>query len=83
LNSGPTGSFATNSDSFVTVYNSDGEELWTERRGARLDDEASQVAFAADGTGLCRRPHEAGAPGSTGIGGWDSYIEGFKQDTVT
>src|SRR6185369_17332616 len=83
LNSGATGSFATNTDSFVTVYNSDGEELWTERRGARLDDEASQVAFAADGTVYIAGRTKQALPGSTGIGGWDSYIEGFKQDTVT
>jgi hypothetical protein len=83
LNSGATGTFATNTDSFVTVYNTDGEELWTERRGARLDDEASQVAFAADGAVYVAGRTKQALPGSTAIGGWDSYIEGFKQDAVT
>ena len=40
----------TNTDSFVTLYDANGDEVWTERRGARLDDQASQVAFGADGT---------------------------------
>ncbi|MGH6910770.1 MAG: hypothetical protein ACREEG_11330, partial [Phenylobacterium sp.] len=82
LNSGDTGSFATNTDSFVTVYNSDGEELWTERRGNKLDDEASQVAFAADGTVYVAGRTKQALPGSAGIGGWDSYIEGFKLSTT-
>jgi len=78
LNSGPTGTFAANTDSFVTVYDAEGEELWTERRGARLDDEASQVAFGADGTVYVAGRTKQALAGSTGIGGWDSYIEGFK-----
>ncbi|MDB5425231.1 MAG: regulatory protein FlaEY [Phenylobacterium sp.] len=80
LNSGPTGAFAANTDSFVTVYDTEGEELWTERRGAHLADEASQVAFAADGTVYVSGRSKQALPGSTGVGGWDSYIEGFKLD---
>ena len=83
FNSGATGSFATNTDSFVTVYNTDGEEVWTERRGAKLNDEASQVAFGADGTVYVAGKTQQALSGSTAIGGWDSYIEGFKQDAVT
>ena len=82
LNSGATGTFATNTDSFVTLYNSDGEELWTERRGNRLDDEASQVAFGADGTVYVAGRTKQAIPGSATIGGWDSYIEGFKQSST-
>jgi hypothetical protein len=83
LNSGATGSFATNTDSFVTLYDTEGEELWTERRGAKLDDEASQVAFGADGTVYVAGRTKQALSGSTAIGGWDSYIEGFKQDPTT
>ena len=50
LNSGPTGSFATNTDSFVSLYDAGGQEVWTERRGSRLNDEAGQVTFGADDT---------------------------------
>jgi hypothetical protein len=80
LNSGETGSTATNSDSFVTVYNADGEEQWTQRRGARSNDEATSVAFAADGTVYVAGRAQSTMPGTSAIGGWDSYVEGFKAD---
>jgi len=78
LNSGATGTYAANTDSFVTVFNTDGEEVWTERRAARLDDEASQVAFGADGTVYVAGRTKQALVGSTPIGGWDSYVEAFK-----
>lgn len=77
LNSGPTGAFADQSDSFVTVFNAEGEELWTQRRGARLADEASQIAFGADGTVYVAGRSKSALPGATGLGDWDSYIEAF------
>ncbi len=46
---GKTGEVANVADSFVTVFNKDGEEQWTQRRGARAADEATSVAFGADG----------------------------------
>lgn len=82
LNSGATGSFATSSDSFVTVLNADGEELWTQRRGARQNDEASQIAFGADGSVYVAGRAQSSLPGTTALGGWDSYIEGFKADAA-
>jgi hypothetical protein len=80
LNSGDTGSFATNSDSFVTVYNSEGEEQWTQRRGARQNDEASSIAFGADGSVYVAGRSQSTMPGGAAIGGWDSYVEGFHAD---
>jgi hypothetical protein len=77
LNSGPT---ATTSDSFVTLFDKTGSEVWTERRGARQDDEASQVTFGADGTVYVAGRSKSVMPGTTTIGGWDNYIEGFKAD---
>lgn len=78
MNSGPTGSFADQPDSFVTVYDAEGQELWTQRRGARLADEASQLAFGADGTVYVAGRAKSGMPGAPAIGDWDSYIEAFK-----
>jgi hypothetical protein len=83
LNSGATGSFKKYTDSFVTVFDAKGDELWTQRRGNKLDDEASQVAFAADGTVYVSGRTNQALPGTTPIGGWDNYIQAFKQDPVT
>ncbi|HEV7385100.1 MAG TPA: hypothetical protein VGN89_09490 [Phenylobacterium sp.] len=79
LNSGATGSFSGNTDSFVTLYDASGNETWTERRGSRLNDEASQVAFGADGTVYVAGRAQGQMPGtSTPIAGYDGYIEAFK-----
>jgi hypothetical protein len=77
LNSGATGTFADQTDSFVTVFNADGEELYTQRRGARQADEASQLAFGADGTVYVSGRAKSALPGSTSIGDYDGYIEAF------
>ncbi|MDP3658905.1 hypothetical protein [Phenylobacterium sp.] len=78
LNSGATGSFADNTDSFVTLYDKDGQELWTQRRGARADDAATQLTFGADGTVFVAGDAKSTMPGATALGGRDGYIEGFK-----
>lgn len=75
LNSGPN---STASDSFVTLYDAEGQELWTQRRGARLEDEASQLAFGADGTVYVAGRTRSALPNSDSVGGWDSYVEAFK-----
>jgi hypothetical protein len=80
LNSGETGAYAGVSDSFVTVFNADGEELWTQRRGARQEDEASKVAFGADGTVYVAGRSKSAMSGTTALGGHDSYIQAFKAD---
>ncbi|RAK52281.1 PQQ-binding-like beta-propeller repeat protein [Phenylobacterium deserti] len=82
LNSGTTGTYAGLTDSFVTVFNADGEELWTQRRGAKQDDEASNVAFGADGTVYVSGRSKSTMPGGEAIGGWDNYVQGFKADAA-
>jgi hypothetical protein len=83
LNSGGSGSFAQNTDSFVTLYDNSGNEVWTERRGSRLNDEADQVAFSADGSSVYVAGRAQGQmPGATTpIGDYDGYIEGFTTDS--
>lgn len=71
---------ATKTDSFVTLYDSEGQELWTQRRGARQDDEATDVAFGADGTVYVSGRTTSVMPGGTPIGGADGYIQAFKTD---
>ena len=82
LNSGSTGAFAADSDSFVTVFNAAGEEQWTQRRGARLNDEATHLAFGSDGSVYVAGRAQSMMPGTTALGGWDSYVEGFKADVA-
>jgi hypothetical protein len=77
LNSGPDSAFADQTDSFVTVFNADGEELWTQRRGARQADEASQLTFGADGTVYVAGRSKSVMPGGTALGDWDGYVEAF------
>ncbi|HEX7944312.1 MAG TPA: hypothetical protein VF495_06580, partial [Phenylobacterium sp.] len=77
LNSGTTGVYADQADSFVTVMNADGEELYTQRRGARQADEASQVTFGADGTVYVAGRSKSAMPGASNLGDYDSYIEAF------
>lgn len=75
-----TGSFSGLTDSFVTLYDSEGQELWTQRRGARQADEASEVAFGADGTVYVSGRTSSTLPGATQIGQSDAYLEAFKAD---
>jgi hypothetical protein len=75
LNSGTA--FAKETDSFVTVFNAEGEEMWTQRRGARLADEASQIVFGDNNMVYVAGRSKSTLPGAAGLGDWDSYIEGF------
>ncbi|WP_068875480.1 MULTISPECIES: hypothetical protein [unclassified Phenylobacterium] len=77
MNSGPSGAFADQTDSFVTVFNAEGEEMWTQRRGARLADEASQIVFGDNNMVYVAGRSKSALPGATSLGDWDSYIEGF------
>jgi hypothetical protein len=77
-----TGVYEGQTDSFVTVYDADGQELWTQRRGARQADEASEVAFGADGTVYVQGRTSSGMPGSPGAGGSDTYLQAFKADAL-
>jgi hypothetical protein len=65
-------------DSFVTLYDAKGDEVWTERRGAQQDDEATAVAFGADGTVYVAGRAKSALPGGTAnLGGWDSYLTAY------
>jgi len=64
-------------DSFVTVFDGTGAELWTQRRGARAADEATAVSFGADGQVYVAGRSKSAMPGASGLGGWDGYLQGF------
>jgi hypothetical protein len=80
INSDPSG---TVTDSFVTLYDDNGDETWTVRRGGMLEDEATAVAFGQDGVVYVGGRTKSDIPGSaTGAtaGGYDSYLTGFATD---
>ena len=80
MNSGATGPNADNTDSFVTLYDANGNELWTARRGSSGNDSATQVAFSADGKTVYVAGQAQGSMpgGGPTVGGQDGYIEAFQ-----
>ncbi len=75
---GKPGEVANVADSFVTVFNAAGEEQWTQRRGARAEDQATSVAFGADGLVYIGGRAKSAISGSVSVGGWDGYVQAFK-----
>lgn len=69
-------------DSFVTVFDAEGQELWTQSRGGRAADEASEVAFGADGTVYVQGRTSSGLVGGAPIGGSDSYLQAYRADAT-
>jgi len=82
LDGGNAGTDAKLADSFVTVFNADAEELWTQRRGARAADEATSVSFGDDGMVYVAGRAKSGVPGASGLGGWDGYLQTFTETKV-
>lgn len=79
LEPGQSGADATLADSFVTVFDSSGQELWTQRRGAKAADEASEVSFGADGKVYVAGRSKSAMTGAAALGGWDSYLQTFEE----
>jgi hypothetical protein len=78
LDNGDAGDDPASPDSFVSVYNTDGEEQWTQRLGAIGADQANAVAFGADGSVYVAGKSQSPMPGSgASYGGWDGYVMGF------
>lgn len=75
---GKSGEQADVADSFVTVFDKDGQEMWTQRRGARAADEATSVGFGADGTVYIAGRARSAVAGASAVGGWDGYVQAFK-----
>lgn len=75
---GKVGEAAGVADSFVTVFDKDGQEIWTQRRGARAADEATSVSFGGDGTVYIGGRAKSAITGGSPVGGWDGYVQAFK-----
>ncbi|HYD74099.1 MAG TPA: hypothetical protein VEF55_13255, partial [Candidatus Binatia bacterium] len=65
-------------DSFVTLFEADGTELWTARRGATSNDEVRAMAFTSDGKLIVAGKTESALSGQVAAGGWDGYVRGYS-----
>lgn len=77
------GDSSTKTDSFVTRYSANGDEQWTVRRGGLQEDEATALAFGADGVLYVGGRAKSDLPGAVGTdpsGGWDAYLSAFATD---
>ena len=79
LEPGKSGDVANVADSFVTMFDPEGNEVWTQRRGARAADEATSVSFGADGKVYVAGRSQSAMPGGFGPGGWDGYVQAFSE----
>lgn len=82
IHEGTQGADESVTDSFVSVYDSAGVEMWTKRKGGTGEDEATAVAFGADGSIYVGGRTRTSMPGATTAikGGWDGYVMGFDAD---
>lgn len=77
------GEDSTTTDSFVTRYDASGDEQWTVRRGGLQEDEATALAFGADGVLYVGGRMKSDLPGAVGAdpsGGYDAYLSAFATD---
>lgn len=65
-------------DSFVTMFDASGKELWTARRGATGADQVNAIAFAPDGTLVVAGQTESALGGQSAFGGADGYVRGYS-----
>lgn len=64
-------------DSFVTVYDAKGSELWTARRGATGDDQVNAMSFASNGTLIVAGETDSSLGSALALGGSDAYVRGY------
>ena len=83
LDRGDEGLDGDKTDGFVSVFDANGDEAWTARRGARSEDEALAVSFGADGSVYVAGRARSAVPGGSALGGWDSYVQGFGPPSAT
>ncbi len=83
VTNGPINSAAASdkTDSFVTVFDAKGDEMWTQRRGALEADEATEVGFGDNGVVYVAGRTKSSLPSGGGtIGGWDNYLMAVAPD---
>lgn len=65
-------------DSFVTLYDAEGGEIWTARRGAAADDDVRALAFTSDGKLIVSGRTASSLSGQPALGGSDGYVRGYS-----
>lgn len=80
---GDTGADAKTSDSFVTVFDAKGDELWTQRQGATGADEAQAVAFDGSGNVYVAGRAQGTIGGQAAVGGYDGYLRAYNAAGVS
>lgn len=74
---------AGKSDSFVRMYDDEGVELWTQRRGSSADDKVTALQFTSSGQLIAAGVTGAAMQGQVSAGGQDSYVRGYSATGVT
>lgn len=69
-------------DSFVTLFDASGKELWTARRGATGDDQVNAISFASDGSLVVAGTTASALAGAVALGGADGYVRGYTATGV-
>ncbi|MDX2277438.1 MAG: hypothetical protein NW206_18480 [Hyphomonadaceae bacterium] len=65
-------------DSFVTMFDADGEHVWTQRRAATGNDQVNALSFASNGMLVVAGKTESALGPSIALGGADGYIKAFS-----
>ncbi|MFI4974178.1 MAG: beta strand repeat-containing protein [Caulobacterales bacterium] len=82
LTAGQTVASAAATNSFVTTYNSQGQQLWTAQNPTAFNQQATAVAFAADGSVYVAGQEQTSLAGSAaavnGTSGSQAYLQGFS-----
>ncbi len=82
LDNGEVGADAKTTDSFLAVFDAEGDTVFSDRRGATAADQVSSVAFGDDGSVYVAGTSSSAMTGTTAIGGQDNYIRGYKPAAV-
>jgi len=67
-------------DAFITKFNSDGTKIWTKLLGGALDDGASSVSTASDGSIYIAGQTSGNIDGQINNGEYDVFITKFNSD---
>ena len=74
---------STTQQSFVSVYDASGDQLWTHTEDGDSDNQANAVSFGTNNTVYVAGSTDGRLPGASSAGGQDGYVQGFAVTTST